>query len=142
MFILTPNNSYVELDHQGIDYTACRDFNYISRYRGLRQVIHSPDDLTDRMVTLETPNAFTSNNLDVIWHEVTSAEENRLDVIAYKRLGSAQYAWVIAYFNNITDGFSCHTGQKLKIPRSITALMQSGEILQNVTALKLNLGSE
>lgn len=142
MFILTPNDSYVELEHKGIDYTACRDFDYISRYRGLRQVIHNPDDLTDRMVTLEAPNPFVSNDLDVVWHEVTSSEQNRLDLIAYKYLGSAQYSWVIAYFNNISDGFSCHTGQKLRIPRSITALMQSGEILQNVTALKLNLGSE
>ena len=142
MFILTPNEPYTTLEHQGIDYTACRDFSYISRYRGLRQVIHNPDDLTDRLVSLESPNAFISNDLDMVWYEVPSSEENRLDVIAYKKLGSAQYAWVIAYFNNITDGFTCHTGQKLKIPRSITALMQSGEILQSVSALKLNLGSE
>lgn len=142
MFILTPNESYADLDHKGIDYSCCRDFDYISRYRGLRQVVHSPDDMDDRMVTLENPNPFVSQGVDVIWHEVTSNEQNRLDVIAYKYLGSAQYNWVIAYFNNIEDGFSCHTGQKLMIPTSITSLMKSGEILQNVTALRLNLGSE
>lgn len=142
MFILTPNEPYSELEHKGIDYSCCRDFNYISRYRGLRQVIHSPDDLEDRMVALENPNPFTSANMEIIWHEVTNSEENRLDLIAYKYLGSAQYGWVIAYFNTIEDGFTCHTGQKLMIPTGITSLMQSGEILQNVTALKLNLGSE
>lgn len=142
MFILTPTNPYDKLEHKGIDYSCCRDFNYISRYRGLRQVVHSPEDLDERLVALETPNPFTSHDIEITWHEVTSSEENRLDLIAYKYLGSAQYGWVIAYFNTIEDGFSCHTGQKLMIPKGITYLMQSGEILQNITALRLNLGSE
>lgn len=142
MFILTPTEPYVELEHKGIDYSVCRGFDYISRYRGLRQVIHNPDDQSERIVALESPNPFISTNTDVTYHEVTSSEENRLDLIAYKYLGSAKYGWVIAYFNSIEDGFSCATGQKLMIPNSITALMQSGEILQNVSALKLNLGSE
>lgn len=142
MFILTPNDPYVSLDHKGIDYSCCRDFDYISRYRGLRQVIHNPEDIDNRMIALESPNPFITNNIDVLWHEVESNEQNRLDIIAYKYLGSAQYAWVIAYFNNIEDGYTCQTGQKLVIPRSITSLMQSGEVLQNISALRLNLGSE
>lgn len=142
MFILTPNDPYKTLEHKGIDYSCCRDFDYISRYRGLRQIVHNPDDIDERMITLENPNAFVTTNASLTWHEVTSDEENRLDLIANKYLGSAQYNWVIAYFNDIEDGYSCYIGQKLRIPRSITSLMQSGEILQNVTALKLNLGSE
>jgi hypothetical protein len=63
-------------------------------------------------------------------------------LIAEKFLGSASYAWVIAYFTQIEDGFTCRLGQQLKIPKSITDLMRSGEILQSVTALTLNLGSE
>ena len=63
---------------------------------------------------------FTADPLNsgIIYHEVENSEVNRLDLIADKYLGSAQYSWVIAYFNNISDGFSCNTGQKLMIPTS------------------------
>lgn len=142
MKIHTPDRLYDKLEHKGITYSCCRDFDYISRYRGLRQVIHNPDDLSDRMILLETPNPFISQNSEIIWHEVTNSETNRLDLIAYKYLGSTSYAWVIAYFNDIEDGYSCNTGQKLMIPTSITNLMNNGEILESVTALRLNLGSE
>lgn len=142
MQILRTDQPYDRLEHEGITYSCCREFDWISRYRGLRQVIHNPDNLEDRSILLETPNPIESHLTDFIWHEVASNEVNRLDLIAYRYLGSAQYSWAIAYFNNIEDGYTCNTGQKLRIPRSISALMQSGEVLQNVTALKLNLGSE
>ena len=106
----------------------------------LRQVIHSPNE-PDRLVTLETPNPFTTGT-DVNYYEVSADTENRLDVIAYRFLGSAQYAWVIAYFNGIEDGFTCREGQKLAIPKSISSLFNTGEILQAVPASTLNLGSE
>ncbi len=131
---------YQELEHRGIAYSVCREFNHISRYRTLRQVIHNPNDL-DRFVTLETPNAFTTHT-EVIYHDVTVNEENRLDLIAQKYLGSPTYGWVIAYFNSIEDGYTVYEGQKLVIPTSITALFNSGEILEPKTALVLNLGEE
>lgn len=131
---------YKTLDYKGIQYASCRDFNHISRYRGLRQVIHSPNE-PDRLVTLETPNPFTTNT-DVNYYEVSADTENRLDVIAYRFLGSAQYAWVIAYFNGIEDGFTCREGQRLAIPKSISSLFSTGEILQAIPASTLNLGSE
>lgn len=131
---------YKTLDYKGIQYASCRDFNHISRYRGLRQVIHSPNE-PDRLVTLETPNPFTTST-DVNYYEVSADTENRLDVIAYRFLGSAQYAWVIAYFNGIEDGFTCREGQRLAIPKSISSLFNTGEILQAVPASTLNLGSE
>lgn len=133
---------YEEIDYKGIQYTTCRDFNHISRYRGLRQVVHSPQEIADRFIALETPNGFETSNISVIWHTVLGVEVNRLDVIAEKYLGSASYSWVIAYFNHIEDGFTCYLGQQLKIPKSVTDLMRSGEILQSVTALTLNLSSE
>lgn len=142
MFILNPTVPYKVLNYQGISYSTCRDFSHISRYRGLRQVIHSPESTSDRFIALETPNPFVSTNTPVIWHEVTTTEVNRLDLIAEKYLGSAQYGWVIAYFNQIDDGFTCQLGQNLMIPKSITDLMKTGEILANVPALSLNLGSE
>lgn len=130
---------YDELDHEGIIYSVCRDFNHISRYRNLRQVVHRPGP--DRYVTLETVNPFVTNT-EIKYHEVTSTEVDRLDLIAESELGSATYGWVIAYFNSIEDGYTVREGQRLVIPNSVTALLSTGEILAPITALKLNLGEE
>lgn len=135
------NHPYQEIPYEGIQYTNCRDYGHISRYKGLRQVVHNPDNTDERYMALETVNPFTTNS-DVDYYEVPSRYENRLDIIAYEELGSASYAWVIAYFNNIEDGFSVHEGQLIKIPKNISSLFNSGEILQTVPALGLNLGSE
>lgn len=135
------NHPYQEIPYEGIQYTNCKDFGHISRYKGLRQVVHNPDSTDERYMALETVNPFTTN-ADVDYYEVPSRYENRLDIIAYEELGSASYAWVIAYFNNIEDGFSVHERQLIKIPKNISSLFNSGEILQTVPALGLNLGSE
>lgn len=132
---------YRVLDHNGIEYTTCRDFSHISRYKGLRQVIHSPNVIEDRFIALENANMFNSS-ADVIYHEVRGDEENRLDIIANNYLGSSNYSWVIAYINQIDDGYTAVPGQKLKIPKSITSLFADGEILAAIPPLQLNLGSE
>ena len=132
---------YRVLDHNGIEYTTCRDFSHISRYKGLRQVIHSPNVIDDRFIALENANVFNSS-ADVIYHEVRGDEENRLDIIANNYLGSSNYSWVIAYINQIDDGYTAVPGQKLKIPKSITSLFADGEILAAIPPLQLNLGSE
>ena len=132
---------YEVLEHEGIVYSSCKDFDHISRYRNLRQVIHNPETL-NRYVTLETVNPFTTN-AEVKYHEVLATEENRLDLIAQKELGSATYSWVIAYFNRIEDGYTVREGQRLVIPaKGVTDLLNKGEILAPITALKLNLGEE
>lgn len=131
---------YKVLDHRGIQYTTCREYEHISRYKGLRQVIHNPND-SDRFITLETPNAFRTN-LEVQYYDVPSYEENRLDLIAQKFLGAATYSWVIAYFNDIDDGFTVREGTRLMIPSNITVLFNTGEILAPVSPLQLNLGYE
>lgn len=136
---LTP---YKVLDNNGgIQYGVCRDFDHISRYRGLRQVVHNPAVTDERFIALETPNPFTTYS-EVTYYEVPSIEENRLDVISYKLLGDAQYAWVIAYFNNIEDGFTVKEGQRLAVPSSISTLFNKGELLASVSPTMLNLGSE
>lgn len=132
---------YDVLEHNGIQYGVCRDYQHISRYRRLRQVIHSPSIMEDRFVALETPNPFETHS-DVTYYEVPSHEENRLDIIAYKFLGSAQYAWTLAYFNGIEDGYTVHEGQKIMIPKSFTQLFNKGEVLAAVSPLTLNLGTE
>ena len=133
--------SYKTIEHEGIVYSVCKEFNHISRYRNLRQVVHLPDT-PDRYVTLETPNAFVTNT-EIKYHEVTVNEINRLDLIANAELGSATYGWVIAYFNGISDCYTVMEGQKLKIPsKGVTSLLNTGEILAPITKTKLNLGEE
>lgn len=131
---------YDEIERDEIEYTVCRDFNHISRYKGLRQVIHEGTQ-PDRYIALETSNAFQTNT-KVTYYTVPAHLENRLDIIAYKLLGSASYAWVIAYFNGIADGYTVQEGQKLAIPSSVSALFNTGEILSSINVMKLNLGSE
>ena len=131
---------YDTIEYSGIQYTTCREYNHISRYKGLRQIIHNADN-EDRFMSHETSNPFETH-AEVQYYEVPATEENRLDMIAYKTLGDAQYAWVIAYFNSIEDGFSCREGQVLAIPNSISSLFNSGEILASVPATSLNLGTE
>lgn len=131
---------YDVIEYSGIAYGHCRDFNHISRYKSLRQITHNAVG-TDRFIALETVNPFITD-CEVEYYEVPAHEENRLDVIAYKTLGSAQYAWVLAYFNQIEDGFSVREGQKLAIPKSISQLFNKGEMLSAISPLALNLGSE
>lgn len=131
---------YEEIPYEGIQYCNCRDYDHISRHRGLRQVIHSPES-SDRFSALETTNPFSSY-CDVIYYDVTANFENRLDLIAYKFLGSPTYAWVISLFNNLEDGFTVREGQRLAIPKSVSSLFSKGELLAPISALQLNLGTE
>lgn len=132
---------YKVIPYDGIDYTVCRDFDHISRYKGLRQVVHNPTDTAERFITLETVNALTSN-ASYRYYTVPVSEENRLDLIAYKFYGSPNYSWVISYMNNIEDGFTVYEGQKIKILDSFSDLFAQGEILASIPPMSLNLGSE
>lgn len=133
---------YHVIDYNGIQYGTCRDFSHISRYRCLRRVNHETNT-KDQFMTLESPNTIHSD-VPVKYYFVRASEENRLDLIAEKYLGSATYAWVIAYLNEIHDGFTVSEGQRLKIPESgsVTALFETGEMLAAVNPLLLNLGAE
>lgn len=131
---------YAKITYTGIAYGHCVDFDHISRYQNLRQVTHSAES-TDRFVALETVNPFETH-CNVHYYDVPAHEENRLDIIAYRELGSAQYSWVIAYFNLIEDGFTVREGTRLTIPDSITDLFNNGEMLGTVSPLSLNLGTE
>lgn len=139
--VLNTLEPYETLEHKGIQYTNCRNYPHISRYRGLRQVVHNPQDIEDRFIALESPNPFTSS-AEVMYHQVTAHEENRLDLISTNTLGTPTYAWAIAYFNGISDGFTVKEGQRLAIPKSFTSLFNTGELLSPVSALTLNLGEE
>ena len=131
---------YKEVERDPIQYTYCVDFDHISRYKGLRQVIHQGLS-EDRYIALETVNSIPEG-VDIRYYTVPNRLENRLDLIAQEQLGSATYAWVIAYMNKIQDGYTVIEGTKLVLPVSIYSLFETGQILASVTANKLNLGSE
>lgn len=140
MLFQDTSTQYKEVERDPIQYTYCKDFKYLSRYKSLRQVIHEGKS-KGRFVAFETTNAFNST-CKTKSYVVTPDKENRLDLIAQEQLGSATYSWVIAYFNNIPDGFTALEGTTLIMPVSITALFDKGEILSSISVNKLNLGSE
>ena len=133
-------DTYQEVERDPIQYTYCNDYNHICRYRGLRQIIHQGLS-NDRYIALETVNSIPENS-DVRFYIVPHKYENRLDLIAEEQLGSATYAWIIAYYNRIQDGFTAIEGTKLAIPISISSLFENGQVLASISATKLNLGSE
>ena len=131
---------YKEVERDPIQYSYCTDYDHISRYRALRNVIHQGQS-PDRFMALETVNPF-STNAKMESYIVPSHLENRLDIIAEEKLGSATYAWIIAYVNHIQDGFTALEGTELKIPTSLSELFDVGEVLAPISANRLNLGSE
>lgn len=131
---------YKVIPYSGIQYAVCRDFNHISRYKGLRQVAHNPTE-PDRFVTLEIPNPMNIT-ASYRYYTVPTLEENRLDLIAYKFYGSPNYSWIISYMNNIEDGYTVYAGQKIKILDNFTDLFSKGELLASIPPMSLNLGSE
>ncbi len=132
---------YQEVEYNGIEYTTCKDFEHISRYKRLRQVIHYLAD-NSRFLTLEIQNYYQTNNVDIEYYTVPADRENRLDLIAYEYFNSASYSWIISYINGISDGFTVHEGQILLIPTSLTSLFGSGNILSSIPVTSLNLGTE
>ena len=139
--ITTP---YDEIEYEGIQYCNCREYNHLCRHRGLRQVVHSPENIENRFISLENPNPyqFTQDSRSVKYHTVTTDEENRLDIIAKQYFGSEKYAWILAYYNNIEDGFTVRAGRKLVMPKDISVLFNNGQLLAPVSALTLNLCEE
>ena len=131
---------YSEIKRDDIQYTYCHDYNHISRYKGLRQVVHQGMS-AGRYVALETSNPFETE-ANVFYYTVPSRLANRLDVIAKEQLGSASYAWVLAYFNSIADGFTVPEGTTLRIPKNISLLFNNGECLAPIRVTQLNLGTE
>lgn len=130
------------VDYNGIEYTVCREYDYISRYRRLRQVIHYINDKQSRFVTNEIQNYYNYENIEVEYFIVDTKYENRLDLISYKFYNSASYSWILAYINEIEDAFTVRVGQVLMIPTSITELFSNGSILSSIPVTSLNLGTE
>lgn len=61
-----------------------------------------------------------------IYYQVTSGEENRLDIISYKVYKSPIYWWVIALHNKIKDPiFEITAGMYLTIPTDLKKALES-----------------
>jgi len=132
---------YKNLDYKGIEYTVCKEYDHISRYKRLRQVIHYLEG-NDRFISLEVQNHYDCQNVGIEFYVVPVDRENRLDLISYEHLGSASYSWIISYINGIQDGYTVFEGQLLMIPTAISDLFTSGNILSSVAVTSLNLGTE
>lgn len=95
-----------------------------SRYRSLLQLT-TPAQQT----YLQTFQLFTiPQTPQDQFHYVETAEENRIDLIAYRYYKLPQLWWVIAMANSITNPLSLPVATQLRIPSS-QALYQFGGIL-------------
>lgn len=129
------------VDYHGIEYTVCKNFDHISRYKRLRQVIHYLEN-NNRFISLETQNVYEYDNINIEYYLVPVDRENRLDLISYEYFGTPAYSWIISYINGIHDGFTVFEGQVLMIPTNISDLFKSGCILSSISPTSLNLGTE
>ena len=134
-------NPYKEVDYNGIEYSTCKDFEHISRYKRLRQVVHYLDD-NKRFTTLEIQNSYSYKGVEVEYYTVPVDRENRLDLISFDYYGTSTYAWVISYINGLPDAYTVHEGQLLLIPVNISSLFGTNKILSAIPVSSLNLGTE
>lgn len=132
---------YKKVDYHGIEYTVCKDFGHISRYRKLRQVIHFLEN-DKRFISLETQNYYDFKDLDVEYYIVPTDRENRLDLISNDFYGTPEFGWVLAYINGLNDAFTVYEGRMLIVPKNLNNLYGSNEILGSIPATSLNLGTE
>ena len=132
---------YKVLDQQGIEYTVCKDYSHISRYKRLRQVIHYLSN-NNRFMSLELQNSYDYSNVEAEYYTVPADRINRLDLISYEYFGSASYSWIIAYINGIGDDYTIFEGQTLLIPKSLTQLFTNESVLASTPITSLNLGTE
>ena len=132
---------YKEVDYKGIEYSTCKNFDHISRYKRLRQVIHYLEG-NQRFTTLEIQNSYSYKGVEAEYYTVTVDRENRLDLISNDYFGTPTYAWVISYINGIPDAYTVHEGQMLLIPVNISSLFGTNKILSAIPVSSLNLGTE
>ena len=61
------------------------------------------------------PLRLRSHSSDV-FHQVTDADNKRLDLIAWRYYRDVRLWWIIAEINNISNPLEMHTGLILRIP--------------------------
>lgn len=108
-----------------LEYKRPRLYTNSCRYKNLRRI----QDEDTKKVFHESWNQNTVGFSDSdAYFTVTSAEENRLDIIANNYYGTAKYWWVIALANYIIDPFDIPIGTQLRIPPLIS-LYEVGGVL-------------
>lgn len=89
----------------------------LSRYRNL-------NTLEDKKY-LESPTFPSRELLDQIpVNQIVASRFDRLDNLAHIHLGSGEYWWVIALFNDIDWAYSFEEGQILQIPTDLNAVLK------------------
>ena len=109
-------------------YTVPRKYDHISRYSIYRQIIDE-----NKEIYHETANQTVIKETDEdLYHEVLKEEENRLDIIANKYYGNADFAWIIAMGNNLIDPFIVTPGEVLRIPNFNSLMQWNGPLCERV----------
>lgn len=109
-----------------LEYLDKVQYKNACRYKNLRTI----RDTDTKKVHHESWNQkfINSAKSEDTYITVTTETENRLDLIAYNKYGSARYWWIIAMANYIIDPFDVPIGTNLRIP-PIISLYKSGGVL-------------
>lgn len=95
--------------------------NDVSRYRKLRRILENDEQYIETYEHLPVEKTATD-----VYHIVTLADVNRLDLIAYQYYGNPQMWWVIAEASEITDPFDIPIGTVVRIPQKTTLYKYTG----------------
>ena len=106
-------------------YIKPRKYKNISRYQIYRQI-------SDDSVYTETFNQTKIDQNNDVYHEVSSSEENRLDIISNKYYSSPDFYWAIALANDIIDPFDVPQGMILRIPKINSLFNYKGPLYSRI----------
>ncbi len=108
-------------DYVKAHYTVPYSTTNNSRYKHIDELLLK-DGKTVK-ATLGTTDLSVYPFSGMSMYVVPDGEEDRIDIIASKTLGSASLYWAICYMNNIDDPLSIKVGRTLYIP-SLSSLRQ------------------
>lgn len=95
-------------------YKVSYNVTSMSRYKHIDELLLANGKLIKSTLGPIDLSVFPFNGTQT--YTVTSAEENRIDIIAFKFYGAASLYWILCYFNNIEDPLKIPVGTVLLIP--------------------------
>lgn len=110
------NDSYILAQ-----YKVTYSINDMSRYKHIDELLLSDNKVVKATMGPSDMSIYPFNGTNMF--TVTAAEENRIDLVAYKVYGAASLYWIICYFNAIADPLKLPVGTVLFIPE-LTSLKQ------------------
>jgi hypothetical protein len=102
-------------------YKVTYGINDMSRYKHIDELLLADNKVLKATLGPSDMSIYPFNGTNIF--TVTAAEENRIDIVAYKVYGAANLYWVLCYFNAISDPLNLPVGTVLFIPE-LTSLKQ------------------